>query len=186
MDPNDMKPAPGKLRMVQEFVNTRSNLRGVDVLEDVEGTAQWLAAHELLPDGAEISEAEKRRLVSFREGLRNLLATHNAGVGEEASSFEELDDLAGGALLRVGFDPSGEPRLLPAEENGVERAMSMMLAAVARSAIEGTWKRLKACRNEKCRWVFYDGSKNRSGAWCDMQTCGARHKMRAYRERKSD
>jgi predicted RNA-binding Zn ribbon-like protein len=49
----------------------------------------------------------------------------------------------------------------------------------------GTWGRLKACRNEACRWIFYDASKNRSGRWCDMQLCGARHKMRAYRGRKS-
>ncbi len=184
MDPNDMKPAPGRLRVVQEFVNTRSNLRDLDLLEDAEKAARWLAARELLPDGKiEISETDRRRLISFREGLRSLLATRN--TGEETSTFGELDELAGDALLRVRFDPSGEPRLLPAEGKGVERAMSTMLAAAAHSAVEGTWRRLKACRNEKCRWVFYDGSKNRSGAWCDMQTCGARHKMRAYRERKS-
>ncbi|MGH3086914.1 MAG: CGNR zinc finger domain-containing protein [Rubrobacteraceae bacterium] len=183
MDPNDMKPAPRRLRVVQEFVNTRSNLREVDVLEDVEGTTRWLIAHKLLPDGVETSGAERRRLVSFREGLRSLLATR--GAAEESSTFGELDELAGDALLRVRFAPSGEPRLLPAEEKGVEGAMSIMLAAIAHSAVEGTWKRLKACRNEKCRWIFYDGSKNRSGSWCDMQTCGARHKMRVYRERKS-
>ena len=51
---------------------------------------------------------------------------------------------------------------------------------------EGTWERLKACRNEDCRWAFYDVSKNRSGSWCDMAVCGARHKMRAYRKRKSE
>jgi len=45
---------------------------------------------------------------------------------------------------------------------------------------------LKACRNEGYRWAFYDISKNRSGSWCDMDICGARHKMRAYRERKSE
>ncbi|MBA2374706.1 MAG: CGNR zinc finger domain-containing protein [Rubrobacter sp.] len=35
------------------------------------------------------------------------------------------------------------------------------------------------CRNEKCQWVFHDGSKNRSGSWRDMQTCGARNNSRA-------
>jgi predicted RNA-binding Zn ribbon-like protein len=87
----------------------------------------------------------------------------------------------------VSFDPSGEPRLRPAEgmKDGVGKAMALMLAAVMRSAVEGTWRRLKACRNEGCRWAFYDSAKNRSGTWCDMGTCGARHKMRAYRERRS-
>lgn len=50
---------------------------------------------------------------------------------------------------------------------------------------EGTWGRLKACRNEDCLWIFYDAPKNRSGRWCNMDVCGARHKMRAYRQRRS-
>jgi predicted RNA-binding Zn ribbon-like protein len=90
-------------------------------------------------------------------------------------------------VLRVSFDPSGEPRLRPAEEkeDGVEKAMDQMLAVVMRSAVEGTWGRLKACRDEGCRWVFYDSAKNCSGACCYTNFCGARHKMRTYRVRKS-
>src|SRR5215210_3664482 len=192
MDPNDIKPAPGPLRMVQEFVNTRGNLRGSDLLEDTEGTVRWLAGHGLFPDGAtELGEADRRRLISFREGLRRVLAIHSAGAkareGEAAAVFGELNDLAGAALLRVCFDSSGDPRLCPAEATGkgVEKAMALVLAAVVRSAAEETWGRLKACRNEGCRWAFYDNSKNRSGTWCDMDTCGSRHKMRAYRERRT-
>ena len=192
MDPNDVKPAPGRLRVVQEFVNTRSNLRDSDLLEETEGTTRWLAGHGLLPDGvAEVSEVDRRRLISFREWLRRVLVVHNAGAevreGEVAAIFEEPDDLAGAALLRVSFDPSGEPQLYPAvgKGNEVDKAMALMLAAVVRSAVDGTWERLKACRNEGCKWAFYDKAKNRSGTWCHMDACGARHKMRAYRERRS-
>lgn len=174
--------------MVQEFVNTRSGLREVDLLEGSEGTARWLAGRGLLSDGsAEVSEVDRRRLISFREGLRGVLVTHNQGNEERgaATIFEELDDIVGSALLRVCFGSSGKPRLLPAEEEeGVEKAMALLLTAVLRAAGEGTWERLKACRNEACRWAFYDNSRNRSGTWCDMDTCGARHKMRAYRRRK--
>ena len=56
---------------------------------------------------------------------------------------------------------------------------------MVRSAVEGTWGRLKVRRDEGCRWVFYDSAKNRSGTWCYMDICGARHKMRTYRVRKS-
>ncbi len=191
MDPNDVKPAPGPLRVVQEFVNTRSNLRGTDLLDDAEVTARWLAGHGLLPDGvAEVGEADRRRLITFREGLRKVLVVHNVGAevrGEEvAATFEGPDDPAEDALLRVSFDPSGEPRLRPAEGKGneVDKAMASMLAAVVQSAVDGTWGRLKACRNEGCRWAFYDKAKNRSGTWCHMDACGVRHKMRAYRERR--
>ena len=193
MDPNDVKPAPGPLRVVQEFVNTRSNLRGTDLLEDAEVTARWLSEHGLFSDGvAEVGEADRRRLMSFRERLRRVLVVHNAGAevrqgGGVAATFEEPADPAGAASLRVSFDPTGEPRLRPAEGKGneVDKAMGLILAAVVQSAVDGTWGRLKACRNEGCRWAFYDNAKNRSGSWCHMDACGARHKMRAYRERRS-
>jgi predicted RNA-binding Zn ribbon-like protein len=42
---------------------------------------------------------------------------------------------------------------------------------------------LKACRNADCHWIFYDATKNRSGAWCEMGLCGNRAKARSYRER---
>jgi predicted RNA-binding Zn ribbon-like protein len=47
-----------------------------------------------------------------------------------------------------------------------------------------TWSRLKACRDDTCKWAFYDHSKNRSGHWCSMEVCGSRHKARQYRERR--
>ena len=46
---------------------------------------------------------------------------------------------------------------------------------------DGTWRRLKACREDTCQWAFYDRSKNRSGTWCSMAVCGNRAKARAYR-----
>lgn len=89
--------------------------------------------------------------------------------------------------LRARFDPEGEPRLMPAAgaKDVVEEVMGRILAIVVLSAAEGTWRRLKACRNEGCLWAFYDHSKNRSGSWCTMDVCGSRAKMRAYRRHRS-
>ena len=44
---------------------------------------------------------------------------------------------------------------------------------------------MKACRNERCRWVFYDHSRNHTGTWCSMRICGNRHKVRAHRARQA-
>jgi predicted RNA-binding Zn ribbon-like protein len=38
--------------------------------------------------------------------------------------------------------------------------------------------RLKAC--PACGWLFFDRSKNRSRAWCDMAVCGNRVKARRF------
>jgi predicted RNA-binding Zn ribbon-like protein len=177
------KPAPGTLALVQDFVNTRNYFHGGDLLGDAQEATVGLAELGLLEEGERVEETERRRLVAFREALRGLLLAHN-GVPE--ADAEVLDDLVAPAALRVHFGRDGRPDLEPAAEGGLaERIIGRLLAEVVRAEGEGRWGRLKACRNEGCRWAFYDTSKNRSGSWCNMQVCGARHKMRAYRERRS-
>ncbi|MBA3474021.1 MAG: CGNR zinc finger domain-containing protein [Rubrobacter sp.] len=177
------KPAPETLALVQDFVNTRNYFRGGDLLGDAEEATVRLAERGLLEGGERVGEAERRRLVAFREGLRGLLLAHN-GVGEEDA--RDLNYIVSSAALRVRFGPDGRPDLEPVAEGGlVERIVGRLLAEVVQAEAEERWERLKACRNEGCLWAFYDASKNRSGSWCNMDICGARHKMRVYRERKS-
>ncbi|MBV8670321.1 MAG: CGNR zinc finger domain-containing protein, partial [Candidatus Eremiobacteraeota bacterium] len=56
---------------------------------------------------------------------------------------------------------------------------------VARSMLDGSWARLKVCRDDTCRWAFYDRSKNRSSCWCLMSVCGNRSKVRRHRQQRS-
>jgi len=62
-------------------------------------------------------------------------------------------------------------------------AIGRFLAIIHESITQGTWQRLKVCRNDICRWAFYDSSRNRSGAWCTMAICGNRMKGRTFRSR---
>ena len=62
-------------------------------------------------------------------------------------------------------------------------ALDEVVAVAFGAMLDGTWGRLKACRN--CHWSFYDYSPNRSATWCSMQLCGNRTKTRAYRRRKA-
>lgn len=178
-----LKPAPGPLALVQGFVNTRNIMHGYDLLEDVDGAAAWLVERGLLDEGVQLGERAREDLVGFREGLRGLLLAHNGeGVGGDAGV---LNEMAEDALLRVRFDDEGAPGLLPAGSGSAAGGVAarLLVAAVGASS-EGTWRRLKVCRNEGCLWAFYDGSKNRSGSWCTMDVCGSRAKMRAYRRRR--
>jgi predicted RNA-binding Zn ribbon-like protein len=86
------------------------------------------------------------------------------------------------ALLQPRFDPAGGWHLDPGAD-GVDGAMARLAAVVVDAMGDGTWSRLKPCRNHGCRWLFYDHSTNRSGTWCTMSVCGNRRKARAYRRR---
>jgi predicted RNA-binding Zn ribbon-like protein len=185
MDSDNPKPAPGPLALVQDFVNTRNYFHGDDLLGDAEEATRRLTERGQLKKGESVGESERRRLVSLREALRGLLLVHN-GAAEPGPDAESLNGLVTSAALGVRFRADGRPALEPAAgDSPAERVVARLLAEVIWAEAEGKWERLKACRNEGCRWAFYDASKNRSGRWCNMDVCGARHKMRAYRERKS-
>jgi predicted RNA-binding Zn ribbon-like protein len=182
---NNPKPAPGRLALVQDFVNTRNYFQGGDLLGDAEEATRRLTECGLLEKGESVGEAERQGLVSFREALRGLLLAHN-GAAEPRPDAEGLNSLVSSSALVVCFGADGRPVLEPAtEDDPAECVVARLLAETVRAEAEGRWERLKACRNEGCRWVFYDASKNGMGRWCNMQVCGARHKMRTYRERKA-
>lgn len=189
MDWEDPKPAPEPLALVQDFVNTRNCLHGTDLLHTAEEATAVLTQRGLLEDSERLEEPDRQSLVAFREGLRLLLLAHNGVADPHAASGANattLDELAGPVPLRVSFRPYGRPTIEPDAEGGRDRVLGRLLAVIVTSEAEGDWRRLKACRNERCLWAFYDASKNRSGRWCDMDVCGVRHKMRAYRERKAE
>lgn len=176
------KRAPEPLRVVQQFVNSADLEEGKEDLDTPAALADWLRARDLLPSGKAVSAADHRRALEVREGLRALLLAHNGGI-PDPSAVRRLEEAAGHAALRPSFPPGGAPRLIPACQ-GVSGALARLLGIVAASAADGSWGRLKACADDGCQWAFYDHSKNRSGRWCSMSTCGNQQKARSYRERR--
>ena len=81
--------------------------------------------------------------------------------------------------LGVRLHPVDGYRLV-AEGVGVDRPIGELLMSVTAAMTAGNWNRLKVCANDACQRAFYDSSRNRSGRWCSMATCGNRMKGRAY------
>jgi predicted RNA-binding Zn ribbon-like protein len=172
--------APDDLELVREFINTHDVEAGLDEIGSPDQLGAWLAAKELAPR-ARPSAADVEQAVSMRESLRALTLANN-GDPLDPQAIPRLNSIAAGARLRVRFDAHGDPLLEPAGD-GSEAALSRMLAIVFRAMEDGTWARLKACREDTCQWAFYDRSRNRSATWCSMAVCGNRAKARTYRER---
>lgn len=175
------KPAGGDLRYVQGFVNTVDIESGEDKLATTEGLAHWLEHHGLVPAGTRVSEADRDRAVALREALRALLHAHH-GEPVDPEAVAMLDEAGRKAPLHLTFDERGEVRLEPGVK-GVDGALARLVALIYRATLDGTWERLKVCRNDACRWAFYDASRNHSGSWCSMEVCGNRMKVRAHRQR---
>lgn len=174
--------APGELERVRRFVNTRQVGHGTERLLAPADLADWLEQEELAPAGVRVTRADLGRALELREALHEVLAAHNGGAPAPPEASRTLDAAAHRARLRLCFGDDGGASLQP-EAGGVSGALGRLLAIVHDSIAQGTWDRLKACRDDACAWAFYDHTKNRSGAWCSMETCGNRAKARAYRER---
>ena len=177
------KDAPGELALVREFVNTLDIDEGVDSVERPEELATWLREQGLLPEGGTARAADVSRALRFREALRELLLANNDGHQMPVEAGRALNDVAARARLRLHVDAEGSARL-QAEGETVDAALGRLLVIVYRAMENDTWPRLKACRSDTCQWAFYDHSKNRSGHWCSMEVCGARHKAQQYRARR--
>jgi len=178
------RSAPGELERVRRFVNTRQVRGGTDLLSDTAGMAEWFAHEGLAPGGVRATRGVLARAIALREALRVVLVAHNGGGSVPAQASRTLDDAARRARLRLHFGDDGGASLVP-EAAGVDGALGRLVAIVHDSIAQGTWSRLKACREHECEWAFYDHTKNRSGAWCSMQVCGNRAKARAFRERQA-
>ena len=185
MHEEQRKAAPQPLALVQALVNTQYGQarRAHTELTSPEQLRAWLVAHSLLADGTPVTEGDFRRVLLLREALRSLLRANNEGE-MPASQVEVLNHLASNAPLTARFQHDGLPTLEP-DIAGVDGALARLVGIVFTAMTDGTWGRLKVCRNERCQKAFYDTSKNRSGAWCSMAGCGSRLKARAYRHRRA-
>ena len=163
------KAAPGRLRLVQQFVNTTDHEHSRELLATPAALEGWLAAEGF--EVRSVGPAALRRAHDVRDGLHELIVTGRAG--------KALDEAADRAKLTLDLD-AGELRT---RAPGVDGALGTILAAVYDALHDGSWERFKACRN--CGWAFWDESRNRSAAWCSMQLCGNRLKVRRHREKLS-
>lgn len=180
--PGHRAPAPGGLAVVQAFLNSADIEAGTDEFASPSGVAAWLEGRGLLAPGTAVSERDRRHAVAVREALRDVVEARDTGHDARAAAAV-LERSARRAPLIVRLSGDGDPSLEP-RASGIDGAIARILAEASRAAAEGTWRRLKICRNDVCRWSFYDASRNRSGVWCTMSICGNRVKGRAFRERR--
>ncbi|MFE3473016.1 CGNR zinc finger domain-containing protein [Streptomyces sp. B27] len=179
------KPAPAELEPVEAFCNTAVHLHGEDEFAQPETASRWLRARGY-PEA--VAPPELQALAEARETVRAFLVARSSPEAPGAPGAPEALDalnrlirsVAGAPVVR----PDGTLALRPATDEPVARIVRTVLEALLRDGLTGRHAaRLKACAAPECRWVFYDRAPSSNGLWCDMDVCGARHKMRAYRAR---
>ena len=174
------KPAPGSLRLVQSFVNSLDIEENRDEWSTIDELERWCRARRLPEYDHDLSDSDLESTIRIRESLRALLYARCDGpaTGEAAATLN-----AAVASARVGarFHADGTSSFESAAPTA--GVIGVVVAITLQSMADGTWSRLKVCRNDTCRWCFYDRSKNGSGRWCAAELCGNQHRARTYRAR---
>ncbi|ORA08234.1 CGNR zinc finger domain-containing protein [Mycobacterium arosiense] len=169
--------------MVQDFLNTRAiDGYGPDLLADPGLAGDWVAAAVRAwssvrgadPSPPRLGDEDLAKLRAVRATIEQLVAgepPRSRGVDGVAASFAVSD--AG----RVRLDPHG---------SGWRWLASALWNEILLSQQAGTWRRIKRCHNHRCGSTFYDRSKNNSGVWHDVKTCGNAVNLRASRARRRE
>jgi hypothetical protein len=183
-DVDSAAPAPGDLELVRSFLSLHDHEEGSDrsMPPSPESLRSWLRERGLLAERAPASGADLRWALDVHRALRSLVLEHT-GRPRDRRSIEILDEAARATGLRIAFGDDREP--VRSSASGVRGAVGRLLAIAFRSSMGDDWRRLRECGSPTCTAVFYDRSKNRSGRWCSMQTCGNRDKVRRFRERRA-
>jgi predicted RNA-binding Zn ribbon-like protein len=173
---------PEPLRLLQECLNTRFGVARADEWGEPEQLRVWLLQRQLLTEEQSVTQSDYHRMLEVRAAIRGFLRMDDEEVREPAD-IDTLNHLAKRVPLQVVFHQDGQATLT-SELDGVDGVISTIFIGMLAAMADGSWLRLKICRNERCQKVFYDVSKNRSGTWCMMARCGSRAKARAYQQRR--
>jgi predicted RNA-binding Zn ribbon-like protein len=180
-----VREAPAGLALVQDLLNTRGTMSyGSDLLALPDDAQRWLSG--AVSTWARVSGLPAPVLLLSSTDLRSLRRLR--------TTFESVI-LAGGRNQPDGTlppadvpvslvpDADGWVRIVPTGR-GTRWLASALWAEALLAQQAGLWPRLKLCHNVDCRAAFFDASRNNSGVWHDVSTCGNTANLRAFRERK--
>jgi predicted RNA-binding Zn ribbon-like protein len=150
----------------------------------LESLRWWLTSNALVEEHDHIKDQDLAWALRVRDALTTKVREH-MGEPPDTTATEFLNRAAEQTGLRVCFGCS-EDGPIHVEATGVRGAIGMILGSAFLAELDGRWERFRVCHDPGCSAVFFDHSKNKSGKWCSMASCGNRAKVRAFRERQAE
>jgi predicted RNA-binding Zn ribbon-like protein len=177
--------APGDLELVRGFLSLHDHEEGDPEGRppSLESLRWWLGSRGLVEAGDATRDQDLAWALRVRDALTSKVR-ENMGEPRDVTATAFLNRAAEETGLRVCFG-CGDANPIHVSATGVRGAVGRILGTAFLAGLDGRWERFRVCHDPGCGSVFFDRSRNRSGKWCSMSSCGNRAKVRAFRERRA-
>ncbi len=165
-----------------------------DHLDSYDYLLDVVAASGRLPDPETLRVLAKRepgpadlvlaRAAELREQLYQIFSAVSAGDTVPLVPLSRLSDVVGQALSQVQLAPAGRAAQVDWRSPVDANLPLWLIALSAADLLTGSsLDRVKQCPDERCGWVFFDVTRNRSRRWCEDTQCGNRARAKRYYDR---
>lgn len=180
-----------------EFANTlywRGSDPPTEGLKAPQDLAAWCATQGTLDAGSlkpfakqwkshpRVAAAAFAEAVDLREAIYRVFSSAASGKEVAGADLDLLNAALAKTPVRMELHRAAKEYRWRAEKMGT--TVPVLLAPVLWSAGDllagGQLARVRQCENEKCRWLFLDGSKSGARRWCSMSSCGNRAKAQRH------
>jgi len=173
----------------QEFLNTYDDLVSWSRHAGISSQQECRKLYEMAERSNAAAEMVLNQALKLRETIYRLFA---AGIANQNPLKEDL------ALFNKNISRSMKDSQITRSNDGYSwditgnrTRLDWILNPIIRSAadilVSNERKKVKACADSACGWLFIDVSRNQSRRWCDMKDCGNRAKAtRFYKKMQLD
>jgi predicted RNA-binding Zn ribbon-like protein len=184
-DEGGTPPAPDDLELVRSFLSLHDHEQGHPdgMPPSLESLRWWLGARDLVGPDEPVRDQDLAWALRVRDALATKVR-ENMGEAPDADATALLNRAGEETGLRVCFG-CADGDAIHVNAIGVRGAIGRILGSAFLAELDGRWERFRVCHDPGCSSVFFDRSKNKSGKWCSMSSCGNRAKVRAFRERQA-
>jgi len=172
-----------------DFLNTVADTgktRDVNLLLSPGDFLSWLEFcgldSEILVDPIPTHE-ELADLVRFREIAYQALISTLEESSQQSRNFQKYESYLKSALQRARFCAREKHFAWRASNEPSHYVLDSIVLQFYDLLQSTDVARIRQC--ERCSWLFINSGRGRGRRWCNMATCGNRHKVEAHRERKT-
>jgi len=173
----------------QEFLNTFDDLVSWSRHAGISSQQECRKLYEMAEQSNAAAEMVLNQALKLRETIYRLFA---AGIANQNPRKEDL------AIFNNNLSRSMQESQITLTKEGytwdisgnrsrLDWVLNPIISSAAEILVSNERKRVKACADSACGWLFIDVSRNQSRRWCDMKDCGNRAKAtRFYKKMQHD